>query len=285
MRTIRLVVEYDGTAFHGWQRQPEGVRTVQGTLEERLHELLGTPANITGASRTDAGVHALGQVAAFSTPSPIPPDRIPQALNAILPSDVAVRHADEVRSGWNPRFEATGKVYRYHLALGRVRGAFADRYAWHCTHDLDLDLMRAGARGLLGEHDFRCFERAADPTEPSVRNVRSVLVEPLERPLGLAAPELTAAPSPPIIAIEVAGDAFVWNMVRSIAGTLVEVGRGKLPPDEVGRIVAEVDRSRAGPTLPARGLVLVRVEYDGERRPRRGRRPSTSPSESEESQP
>ena len=235
-----------------------------GALEQALLEVLDEPVTVTGASRTDAGVHALGQVASVRIAAPVPAERLPRALNARLPSGVAVRAAEEVDGDFHARFDATGKVYRYHIATGEARGALVDRYAWHCPYELDLDRMRAGAAHLLGEHDFRGFERQADADEPSVRCVRRV--EMIE---GLSLVCLGPGAPPGVLAVEIEGDAFVWNMVRNVAGTLVEVGRGKRAPEDVARIVREQDRPLAGPTLPARGLVLVRVLYDGERR-RRG---------------
>lgn len=267
MRTLRLVIEYDGTDFHGWQKQPE-VRTVQGCLEQALEQLLGETVRTTAAGRTDAGVHALGQTVSLQAGSSIPVENLARALNAVLPPDVAVVHAEQAVADFNARFNATGKLYRYQIVPSGRRSAFLDRMVWHCPFPLDLDLMREGARGLLGEHDFRAFARDADSNESCVRCLHSVEIRetpPQSIPRGLHEDR-------DVVSIEVEGDAFLWNMVRSIAGTLVDVGRGKLPPSQVAEIVASGDRSRVGPTLPPQGLALVRVDYTGRPRPHRGPR-------------
>jgi tRNA pseudouridine38-40 synthase len=245
-RTIKLVVEYDGTDLSGWQRQENGP-TVQQHLEEVLARMTGGPVEVVGASRTDAGVHALGQVASFETGSSIPIDGFRMGMNSLLPPAIAVVSAEEVEAGFHARFSARGKHYRYAILTRSSRSPTARHQVWHKGGArLDLAAMRAAAAALPGERDWSAFRAAGCTARTAVRRIDSVdLVEP----------------SPHRVDIEVRGNAFLRNMVRILAGTLVEVGLGRIEPGQIGEIVASRDRTRAGPTAPPHGLTLVEVLY------------------------
>ncbi len=251
MDQIRLVVEYDGTHLCGWQRQDNGP-SVQQHLEEALAQLLQHAAPVTGASRTDAGVHARGQVATFRTERAIPLHGIRRGLNSLLPPAIAVREAAEVPDDFHPRFSATGKHYRYAILARPDRSPLEPR-AWHHPAPLDLEAMREGARALIGEHDFSAFRAAGCTARTTVRRVDAIGIVPI---------------APDIVHIDVRGNAFLRQMVRIIVGTLSEIGTGRLQIAQMSEILASGDRTRAGLTAPAHGLELVEVRYDG-RRPER----------------
>lgn len=252
MRHIRLVVEYDGTALCGWQRQVNGP-TVQGHLEAALGKLLAHEVTVAGASRTDAGVHARGQVASFRTESAIPLHGIRRGLNSLLPRQIAIRDAAEVPDDFHPRFSATGKHYRYTILACPDRSPRWRDRAWHHPDPLSIDAMAAAAVPLLGEHDFTAFRAAGCTAATTTRRLDAI--------------ELSA-PDPELVVIDVRGNAFLRNMVRILVGTLVEVGAGRRQSGQVAEILASCDRTRAGITAPAHGLELVEVRYDGTR-PRR----------------
>jgi tRNA pseudouridine38-40 synthase len=244
MRNIRLVIEYDGTDFAGWQIQARG-RTVQGELTRVLDILLREPVCPIGAGRTDAGTHALGQVAHFHTRSDLPVGRIRQGLNGLLPADVAVRAADEVPPEFHARYSARSKRYRYRICAGK---AALDRgQVWALSHPLDLEAMREAARILPGVHDFGAFCRQ-DPVPASLRcHLLDCSWEGREREL----------------VFEIEADRFLRHMVRIIVGTMAEIGAGRRPPAAMADLLAGGDRTRAGRTAPARGLCLLRVVYPG----------------------
>ncbi|WP_303858086.1 tRNA pseudouridine(38-40) synthase TruA [Aminicella lysinilytica] len=254
VRNILLTIEYDGTGFHGWQRQPE-VRTVQGVLEEALSRVCATPITIDGVSRTDAGVHALGQRATFSGDFGIPADRIPIAVNGLLSGtdregDLRIIESRQVPSGFHARFDARGKKYRYMIRNEESMAVFLRNYRYQVPETLDLDLMRTAASYIVGEHDFACFQAAGGtPRETTVRTVTSLDI--------FQAGEAGSRD----ISIEIAGDGFLYNMVRIITGTLVEVGRGKITPEQMINILDSHDRGQAGHTAPPQGLYLVEVYY------------------------
>jgi tRNA pseudouridine38-40 synthase len=248
-RQIRLVVEYDGAGLGGWQRQ-DNAPTVQGHLEAALAKLLGHAAAVTGASRTDAGVHALGQVASFRTARPIPLHGIRRGLNSLLPPAIAVVETEEAEAGFHPRFSATGKHYRYLILARRDRSPRWGAWAWHRRTALDVDAMRAAAAAFAGERDFAALRAAGCTARTTVRRIDEVAL---------------SAPEPGLLAIDVRGNAFLRNMVRIIAGTLVDVGEGRLAAAQIPEILASRDRVRAGQTAPAHGLTLVTVRYDGRR--------------------
>jgi tRNA pseudouridine38-40 synthase len=245
-RTVRLVLEYDGTDLCGWQRQETGP-TVQAHLEDALARMTGAPTPVVGASRTDAGVHALGQVASFETEARIPCDGFRLGLNSMLPPAIAVVAADEAPAGFHARFSATGKHYRYSVLTRSSRSPLACRWSWHRPGAvLDLGAMREAAGHLLGERDFNAMRAAGCTARTSVRRVDEVAIR---------------EPEPHRIEFDVRGNAFLRNMVRILVGTLIEVGDGRLTPLQVAEIMESRDRSRAGQTAPAHGLCLVEVLY------------------------
>jgi tRNA pseudouridine38-40 synthase len=254
VRHIRLVVEYDGTGLCGWQRQANGP-TVQGHLEAALGRLLSHEVAVAGASRTDAGVHARGQVASFRTERPIALHGIRRGLNSMLPDAIAIASASEVPDGFHPRFSATGKHYRYLLHTRPERAPRWRSRAWHHPGPLDRAAMRDAAAALIGEHDFAAFRAAGCTAKHTVRRIDQIeIAEP---------PGEFAGDEPVVLAVDVRGNAFLRNMVRILVGTLVEVGEGRRTPGQVAEILASRDRTRAGITAPAHGLELVAVRYDG----------------------
>ncbi len=253
-RHLELVIEYSGSDLAGWQVQPDR-RTAQGEVERALSELLREPTRITGASRTDAGVHALGQVASVTIRRDLPLERLHLGLNALLPADVAVRRVREVPAELHARFSARGKHYRYRILAQPARSPLEADRAWHVTEPLDLDAMREAAAHLEGRRDFRALVSRPDGDGDCVRTLHAVRV----------APEPAALPgAPSILAIDVVGDGFLYKMVRTIAGTLTHVGRGKLAAGALPSVLHSAERRRAGPTAPAHGLFLVRVFYSDE---------------------
>jgi tRNA pseudouridine38-40 synthase len=243
---LRLVVEYEGTAYQGWQLQPGGP-TVQEVLERALATALREPVRVRGAGRTDAGVHACGQVAAVRVRA-VPADlaRLQKSLNALTPDDVAVREITLADDAFDPRRDARSRVYEYRIWNAPAPSPFWRRHAWHVAPPLAAAAMEAGARALEGEHDFAAF-RGAD-AEPVRSTVRHVLESRLRRDGAL-------------LVYRVEATAFLKHMVRNVIGTLVEVGRGERPPQAMAELLAARDRTLAGPTAPPHGLVLVAVRY------------------------
>lgn len=244
MRTIRLVLEYDGTSYAGWQVQP-GQDIVQGLLEAALETITGEPIRVVGSGRTDAGVHALAQVAHFETHSAMSPEEFLRALNSLLPRDIAVREASEAAEGFHARYSAKRKLYRYVLLQGETRSAFGHRYGWEVGYALDVDAMRQAAKYLLGTHDFSAFRASGGSATDPVRTLHRL--------------EIDEQGADVIVLAE--ADGFLRHMVRALVGTLVEAGRGRIGPDEVKAILEARDRSRAGPTAPPQGLFLLEVTY------------------------
>jgi tRNA pseudouridine38-40 synthase len=242
-----MTVQYDGTNYCGWQQQPAHV-TVQGTLVERLATILQTRPPLEGAGRTDSGVHALGQVAAFKTEHPIEIDRLHAAINSRLPPDIAVADTRETLLNFRPSIMATSKKYRYRIYRSPLKPVFEGRYVWHWYQPLEIEPMRAAARLLVGRHDFKCFEGRGSSREDTVREI--MRLEVIE--VGTE------------VHVEVEGDRFLYRMVRNIVGTLTEVGRGHHPPEWAGDVLASLDRDAAGPTAPPQGLCLVEVRYPPE---------------------
>ena len=256
VRTYRATLQYDGTDFSGWQVQP-GRRTVQGVVEEALAGLVGGRVPVLAAGRTDAGVHAEGQVISFRAGTSIPPEGLAAALNARLPEDVSVLDLAEAPEGFHATCHAKGKVYRYEILTGRAPRPLLRRTTLRVPGRLDLRRMREAARLLVGRRDFRSFR-----TNPGLPADRGSTVRTIRR--------LEVRRRGERVVVEVEGDGFLYNMVRSIVGTLVQVGRGTWPPGRVGEALRARDRRAAGPTAPPRGLTLVSVEY-GPAALRRGR--------------
>ena len=254
-RTLKFTLAYDGTGFVGWQRQAEG-ESVQGVLEDVLARFDGAPVTVHGAGRTDAGVHALGQVATVRLATPVPTATLVRAVNAQLPEAVRVLAVDEVPDDFHARFSATSKTYRYLINHAPVALPMTRAYAWHLPGPLDVMAMRRGARHLLGTHDFSAFRSVGGGSPDSVRTMSraEVLLLPPQTHLWGGSQEL--------LAIDVSADGFLRHMVRAIAGTLVEVGRGWRDPADVATLVAGASRADAGATAPPHGLFLMRVDYD-----------------------
>jgi tRNA pseudouridine38-40 synthase len=247
MRTLKFTLQYDGTNYVGWQRQATGV-SIQGLLEDALAPIEGGPVTVHGAGRTDAGVHALSQVATASLRAAIAPATLTRALNAVLPCDVRVLSVDEVDAAFHARFSAIGKVYEYRIVNAAIVSPFLVRYVWHVQQPLDVEAMRHGSEPLIGAHDFAAFQGAGSTVTSTERCVRSI---EWEHGSGFDVP----------LTLRISGDGFLRHMVRNVVGTLVEVGTGRLPVSSIAQILASRDRQRAGPTAPAHGLFLVRVDY------------------------
>jgi tRNA pseudouridine38-40 synthase len=248
MRSFRLTLAYDGSDFAGWQRQPS-VRTVQGELEVALERITGARAKCIASGRTDAGVHALGQVVSFTSETRHAPDVLTKALNAELPDDMLVFEVVPAPEGFHALRDAARKRYRYVIEDGRLRDLFARRYLWHIYQRLNVDAMREAAAPLVGTHDFTSYETSGSPRLTTTRTVLDLVAERRQA-------ELTDR-----IIIEVEADGFLYNMVRNIVGTLVEVGKGKQAPTWPAEVLALRDRTKAGMTAPPQGLFLVGVEY------------------------
>lgn len=259
-RRILLRVAYDGTNYHGWQVQPNA-KTIEGELNRVLTQLTGEKIQVTGASRTDAGVHALGNVAVFDTASKIPAEKFSYALNQWLPEDIVIQSSLQVADDFHPRHCDCCKTYEYDI-LNRTFPLPAYRNtAYFLYGDLDLDAMRRACQAFPGEHDFASFCAAGAQVQTTVRTIYSL--EVLEQPLAVTGRGVSSQRSPErLLTIRVRGNGFLYNMVRIIAGTLVEVGRGHIRSEEVEGIIAACDRAKAGPTAPARGLRLVEIKYD-----------------------
>jgi tRNA pseudouridine38-40 synthase len=255
MEKIKLLLEYDGTAYQGWQIQKEGL-TIQGILEERIAKITGSQSRVIGASRTDAGVHALGQVAAFRTASKHNHERIKGALNALLPRDIRILDMSEVDESFNPRLNAQRKSYFYIILNQKESSAFLYKYTWGVKQPLEIQSMVEASQCLLGKHDFSSFMGAGSSTKKPVREIFSLYIEGLEE-----IDFMTMRMKGNFIKIRIEADGFLRYMVRNIVGTLVEIGRGRIPVSRMEEILKSCDRRLAGPTAPASGLFLQRITY------------------------
>lgn len=241
MKRIKLVVAYEGTNYCGWQIQPSGI-TIEAVLNKALSELLGETIKVTGASRTDSGVHSLGNVAVFDTDTRIPPEKICYALNQRLPEDIVVQSSCEVAPDFHPRHCYSEKTYEYRILNRKIPIPTLRKDTYFYYRNLDVEKMKRAAAYLVGTHDFKSFCSIHTTVEDTVRTILSCEVEKsLED----------------IITIRVTGTGFLYNMVRIIAGTLIEVGQGKIKPEEIPAIIEACDREKAGPTAPAKGLTLI----------------------------
>jgi tRNA pseudouridine38-40 synthase len=270
MPYFKITLAYDGTDFVGWQRQANGV-SIQGLIEDALRALDGCAVAVAGAGRTDAGVHALGQVAAFTLERAMAPDTVVRALNAHLPDAIRVMFAEEVPPSFHPQFDARAKTYRYRIWNGEIISPFERRYAWHVPGGLDVDAMAAAARLVEGRHDFAAFKGAGSDAATTRRSVAAsgiFTTEDTEDAEGLTfwpgrfelrVPRVLRGGE--LIVYEITGDGFLRHMVRTIVGTLAEVGRGRRTVEWMADVLASRHRSAAGPTAPAAGLFLVRVDY------------------------
>lgn len=244
MKRVKMIVAYDGTNYKGWQVQPNGI-TIEEVLNRELSRLLGEQIVVTGASRTDSGVHSLGNVAIFDTETRMPADKIAFALNQRLPEDIVVQGSCEVPADWHPRYAASRKTYEYRILnrTFRMPTRRLDTYFYH--YPLDVEMMRKAAAYLVGEHDFKSFCAVGAQVKTTVRTIYDCDVKK----------------DGDIITIRVTGNGFLYNMVRIIAGTLIKVGGGEIAPEQIKEILAACDRSAAGPTAPAHGLTMMGIEY------------------------
>ena len=268
MPNIKLVIEYDGSRYHGWQRQPN-VPTVQGAIEKAVAAIAKEPSAVTGAGRTDAGVHAEGQAANFATKARLRPDDWQRALNSLLPEDIVIRSAQEVSSRFHARFSAARKIYRYRILNRRYSPAIGRQYVWTVFSPLNLRRMRSAAKALLGRHDFSSFMSGGPCGEEGTGSSDAPRAPALARAkpdarfrsaiCTIRRLELVKNHDELIVTIE--ADRFLQQMVRTIVGTLVEVGRGRRNPGEMASLLQKKDRRFGGPTAPPQGLCLVKVFY------------------------
>lgn len=293
MKRIKLTVAYDGTEYSGWQIQ-SNAPTIEAELDRAIEQLTGEVLHVTGASRTDAGVHALGNVAVFDTESTIPGDRWAYAINRYLPPDISVVDSREVKPDFHPRHCNTRKTYEYKILNTKFPIPQLRNYAWYVPGQIDIDLMRQAAEKLIGEHDYKSFCCVRTQVESTVRTVYSIELEEESAPTGIKTgcktgskisctaeagenggisedhkqkPDHRAqnAGKERIITMRITGNGFLYNMVRIITGTLVQAGKGLITPDDVSRMLEKCDRNAAGQTAPPQGLTLVNIEYaDGD---------------------
>lgn len=263
-RNIKLTIAYDGTDYVGWQVQPNGP-TIQAELEKALLKLTGETRRIMGSGRTDSGVHAVGQVAAFETDSSIPARKFQRGLQTFLPHDIQVLSSCQVHDSFHATHWAVRKHYRYIIGNAKQMSPFWRRYVHHFHGELNVDRMHEAAQYLLGQHDFRCFESQYPNRATSVRTIESATVtQHAGWNVWDAEPAASERPGGDFLWFDVEADGFLYNMVRAIGGTLVKIGRGYWPPEMMQQIIEKQDRSIAGETAPPQGLYLMRVDYRSE---------------------
>jgi tRNA pseudouridine38-40 synthase len=243
---IRLTIAYDGARYAGWQIQ-KNAKTVQEEIEKALKKILKEKVRLAASGRTDSGVHARGQVANFKTKKNFPPKRLQKALNSNLPKDISVTGIKKVASGFHSQYDAKSKLYRYTILNGRIEDPFLRNYYYRTPYKLNASLMRKEAKCLLGRHDFKSFQ--AKSALSSIKNTRRTIKR------------ITIKKDKPFVYIDIEADGFLYNMVRNIAGTLIEAGRGYFPKGSMRKILRLRDRRKAGPTAPAKGLTLIRIKY------------------------
>ena len=244
MRNIKITIEYDGTSYGGWQKQKNN-RTIQQCIEEAIKLLTGEDVELIGSSRTDAGVHAKGMVANFITNSQIPADKFREAINTKLPDDIGIIKSEEVDRNFHSRYDSKGKTYCYTLVNRYEKVCIGRNYVYQVRDELNYNLMKEAAKYFLGKHDFKAFKTNGSSVKTSVRTINGLELEL----------------KGDVIKIFVSADGFLYNMVRIIVGTLIEVGKGKIKPEDIESIIKNGDRSKAGPCVPPNGLVLEKVFY------------------------
>lgn len=244
MRNIKLVIEYDGKSFNGWQKQPNKLN-IQGEIEKAIGEITGEEIELIASGRTDAGVHSLGQVANFKTNSKIDIEKFPYAINSKLKKSIVIKSAEEVPERFHSRYSVHSKTYRYTINNSKFGTALYRDMEYHFPIKLDENKMQEAAKYFEGEHDFKAFKASGTSSKSSVRIIYKAVVKRQDDR----------------VIIEITGNGFLYNMVRIIAGTLVDVGIGKIEPEEIKNIIEEKDRKKAGKTLSARGLCLLEVQY------------------------
>lgn len=245
MRNIKLTIEYDGKGFNGWQKQPNKLN-IQGEIERAIYNITKEEVNLIGSGRTDAGVHALGQVANFKTNSEIPIEKLPLAINSQLKNSIVIKEAEEVDERFHSRYNAKHKTYRYIINNSKCGTAIYRNLEYSYPFKLDAEKMKQASKYFEGEHDFKAFKSSGTSSKNSVRTIYKAIVKQEGEK----------------IIIELTGNGFLYNMVRIISGTLLDVGLGKIRAEEIPEIIESKDRQRAGKTLPAHGLYLVEVKYD-----------------------
>lgn len=255
MRKIKLTLQYDGTDYSGWQIQKNDA-TIQGLLEDAIFSLTGERSRITGAGRTDAGVHAFEQIAVFETTSTLSLDVVLQALNAKLPMDIMVTESEECPEDFHPRYKAKNKRYSYIISNKVPGSVFLNRYSWQLGFQLNIEAMREASEYLIGRHDFSCFQASGCSAKHPVRELSSITISDLA-PFEF----ITFRIYTPVIKITIEGNAFLRHMVRNIVGTLVDIGSDKYPPAKIKEILGSMDRRNAGQTAPAHGLFLEKITY------------------------
>jgi tRNA pseudouridine38-40 synthase len=244
-QNFKLIIEYDGTAYHGWQRQKTDP-SIQAEIETALNTMTRRKITLNGSGRTDAGVHALRQVANFSCDTRLGPDAFQKGLNSLLPDAIVITGCEKISEDFHARYAAKSKIYRYRILNRRIPAAIGRQYAWHIRKQLDMPAMKKGAAHLVGTHDFKAFEGSGSPRSSTIRTIMKADFIPCPEGYQL---------------FEIRADGFLKFMVRNIVGTLVAVGFGKITPGDVHRILRGKDRNRAGATAPAHGLTLMDVEY------------------------
>lgn len=250
-RTFRLTIGYDGARYAGWQVQANQ-RTIQGELQRAVKQLTGTHVQVIGSGRTDAGVHAIAQVASLTTDTwRASAKALGRAINTKIPDDITVYHSEEMPIGFHALRDAVGKRYRYQMQIRGVRDPFDYRYFWQHHVAMDIDAMRQAADLIVGTHDFACFQATGSERKTTVRTIRDLTLTTGQGRAGQGH-----------LIVEVEANGFLYNMVRNIVGSLVEVGRGKQPPHWIAELIAGRDRNKAGQTAPAHSLFLLRVDYD-----------------------
>ena len=255
MKYIKLIIEYDGTNYQGWQTQKSGV-TIQDMISKTISGITDEQIKLTSSSRTDAGVHALGQVAVFGTGSGLTADTMKKAINAKLPNDIRILDAEEIGADFHPRYRAVKKSYLYLIEKTKKQSVFLNRYTWRVPVSLDLGNMDRAAVLLQGEHDFSAFRGAGCGARTTVRTIHSISVSRYK-----SIDFLTTSIQGDFIRIQIEANAFLRHMARNIVGTLIEVGKGRISPENVVHILTSCDRKKAGPTAPAKGLFLEKVYY------------------------
>lgn len=244
MRNIKIIIEYNGKGFNGWQKQP-GKLNIQGEIERAIKEVTGENVELYASGRTDAGVHSFGQTANFKIENPIPIEKIPLALNSKLKKTIVIKCAEEVNENFHARYNCKGKKYRYVINNSLCGSAIFHDFEYHLPLKLDVNKMKEAAKFFTGEHDFKAFKASGTSSKSSVRTIYNIEIKQ----------------DGDRIELEYTGNGFLYNMVRILTGTLVDVGLGKINPEEIPEIIESKDRSKAGKTLPAHGLYLMEVYY------------------------
>ncbi|MFQ7000635.1 MAG: tRNA pseudouridine(38-40) synthase TruA [Clostridium sp.] len=244
MRNVKLTIEYDGTNYCGWQKQ-NNEKTIQEEIEKAIYKAVGEVVEVIGSSRTDAGVHARGMVANFKTNATIPFDRFKYAINDKLPDDIAIIESEEVSEDFHARYDSKGKTYCYSIINRQQKPAIGRNYVYHFKWDLDIEKMREACKHFIGKHDFKAFRSLGSSVKTTERTIKELYIESEGEKIN----------------IFISADGFLYNMVRIIVGTLLKVGRGKIPVEDIEKIILLGDRKKAGPCVPAQGLILEKVYY------------------------